>query len=140
MERQGPRNHKRCQDVVYTRLETSCPERKEHIAEKRSLADYCYILVRVFVCSTCDGTEGASLSVGEVERSNIVRKRSRDSSVGIEMGNWLDCRGSIPGKGKKLFSFPLLYIVQNDSGAQLSFLSKGYRGLFLYLHPPHTFS
>jgi hypothetical protein len=29
-----------------------------------------------------------------------------DSSVGTATGNWLDGRGSIPGKGKKLFCTP----------------------------------
>jgi hypothetical protein len=32
-------------------------------------------------------------------RNNFVVTRSRDSSVGIAMGNFLDGQGSIPSKG-----------------------------------------
>jgi hypothetical protein len=32
--------------------------------------------------------------------------RSRDSSVGIATGYWLDGQGSIPGRGKRFFSTP----------------------------------
>jgi hypothetical protein len=35
-----------------------------------------------------------------------VVNRSRDSSVGIVMGDGLDDRGSIPGRGKLYFSSP----------------------------------
>jgi hypothetical protein len=40
---------------------------------------------------------------------------SRDSSVGIAAGYWLDGRGSIPGKGK---IFSLFHSVQTGKGAQ----------------------
>jgi hypothetical protein len=47
-----------------------------------------------------------------------------DNSVGIAMGYGLEGRGSISGRGKRL---PVLYSVQIDSRAHLTFYQMGTR-------------
>jgi hypothetical protein len=53
--------------------------------------------------------------------------RSQDSSVGIATRHGLEGLGSIPDRAR---DFSLLHSVQTGSGAHLTPLSNGYRGLF----------
>jgi hypothetical protein len=55
-----------------------------------------------------------------------LREKGRDSSVGIATGYELDCRGSIPGRGKRFFSPPQR---PDRLWGPPSLLPNGYRGL-----------
>jgi hypothetical protein len=56
--------------------------------------------------------------------------KSRDSSVGIALGYWLDDGGSRVRFPTGAGNFPLHHRVQNCSEAPPNVLSNGYQGLF----------
>jgi hypothetical protein len=69
-------------------------------------------------------------STGVHSRFSLVKGKSPDSSVGIELGYGLDDRGSRVRFPTGAGNFSLHHRVQNGSGAQPASFQMGIRGSF----------